>query len=83
MGKLFTVFIVLGFGMGMFGSADAASKKPMQSQQKDVRSGMTEAQKKELRKRGWEWCRQFATGGTYIVRVEILQSGKVRCTLKE
>ena len=38
MSKLFTVFIVLGFAMGMFGSADAASKKPMQSQKKDVRS---------------------------------------------
>jgi hypothetical protein len=70
---LAAILAVAGFGAG----ADAASKKP------DVRSTMTEEQKKELRRRGLEWCRKnLVHGGGWVVRVEITRDGGVRCWYK-
>ncbi len=57
------------------GTADAAQKK------KDVRSGMTEKQKAELRAKAREWCKKQIVGksGGRVVRVEILSNGSARC----
>jgi hypothetical protein len=44
---------------------------------------MTEEQKKELRRRGLEWCRKnLVHGGGWVVRVEITRDGGVRCWYK-
>jgi hypothetical protein len=53
--------------------ANAASKP-------DKRSKMTDAQKKELRKRGREWCRKnHAKGNAEIISIDILSNGSIRC----
>jgi len=59
--------------------AGAASK----TKTKDVRSQMTPAQKADIRKKAFEWCRKkYAGGGAYVFRVEILSDGRVRCWYK-
>jgi hypothetical protein len=48
---------------------------------KDKRSMMTDAQKKELRRRGREWClKNHAKGSAATIdRIEILTDGSIRC----
>ena len=57
---------------------DAASKS-----KKDVRSTMTEEQKRELRKRGREWCERRYGKHANIISVQILSDGTVRCFISE
>ena len=46
----------------------------------DKRSKLTDAQKKELRKRGKDWCLKNKIKGTATFsRVEIMSDGRVRC----
>jgi hypothetical protein len=49
-----------------------------------TRSQMSEAEKKDLRKRAREYClKAYAKGNTTLERVEIKASGKVICWLRE
>ena len=70
---IFSSLIALGLVVGNIGMAAA----------KDVRKTMTAAQKSELRKKALEWCKKnYIQGGAFIVRVEILSDGRVRCWVK-
>ncbi len=70
---IFSSLIALGLVTGNIGFAAA----------KDVRKTMTAAQKSELRKKALEWCKKnYIQGGAFIVRVEILSDGRVRCWVK-
>jgi hypothetical protein len=78
--KILSTLIISAFALAVpMDAALAAKKKP----KKDVRSGMTEAQKKQLRKAGREWClKQHAKGTVYIERIEIMSNGGIRCWLR-
>jgi hypothetical protein len=66
--------IAVGLIVGNAESTAAASTK------KNVRKAMTAAQKVDLRKKGYEWCRKnFIRASAHILRVEILSDGRVRC----
>jgi hypothetical protein len=50
---------------------------------KNAKPALSAAKKAEMRKRGFEWCRKkYISGGAYIVRVEIMNDGRVRCWFK-
>jgi hypothetical protein len=50
---------------------------------KDARSKMTPAQKKELRKRGREWCmKNHIKGNMQFERIEIMSDGRIRCWMR-
>jgi D-Tyr-tRNAtyr deacylase len=72
------MFLVLGLLASAAADAAAAATK------KSRRDAMSEAQKKDLRKRAYEWCRKtyLKGGGGYIMRVEIMNDGRVRCWYK-
>lgn len=62
----------------VFGSMDAPNPEA-----KSVRKALTEAQKADLRKKGREWCmKNYIRGGAFIVRIEIMSDGRVRCWFK-
>jgi hypothetical protein len=65
------------FTMSAIPDLSFAAKAP----KKDRRSTMTEAQKKDLRRRGREWClKNYAKGNASTIdRVEILTDGSIRC----
>jgi hypothetical protein len=47
---------------------------------KNKRDMMTAAQKADLRKRAWDYCKKHLEhGATRVTRVEILTTGAVRC----
>ena len=77
MKRLGVALLSAGLVFGFHGAGAAAAKK-------NVRAGLTEKQKTELRDRARAWCKKnYAKGGTvYIVRVEILSDGRVRCWTK-
>jgi hypothetical protein len=51
---------------------------------KTVKKTLTAAQKADLRKKGREWCmKNYVQGGTFIVRVEVRNDGRVVCSLKQ
>ncbi len=73
---IFSGLIALGLVVGNTGFATVATAK-------SAKKTMTGAQKAELRKKGREWCKKnFIQGGAYIVRVEIMNDGRVRCWYK-
>jgi hypothetical protein len=71
--KFLSILLISGLAMGVTSESFAASKP-------DRRSKMTEAQKKDLRKRGREWCRKnHAKGNAEIISVDIMTDGSIRC----
>jgi hypothetical protein len=59
--------------------AFAASKNSGTS----VRDRMSDAQKKELRRRAMDWCKKkFRDGANSIERVQIQSNGKVICYIR-
>jgi hypothetical protein len=77
MKKLMLVFMSAGLVLGMQGAFAATANK-------DARAKMTEQQKTAARDRGRAWCKKnyAGSGGAYVVRVEILSDGRVRCWFK-
>jgi len=49
---------------------------------KTARDKMSPEQKKELRRKAYEWCRKKHAPHGDILRVEILSDGSVRCWVK-
>ncbi len=76
MNSVLKVFLAFGLLAACAVSAEAAKKS--------ARDRLSEAQKKEIRKRAYEWCRKtyLKGGGGHIMRVEIMNDGRVRCWYK-
>jgi hypothetical protein len=73
----FSGMIACGLMLGDAGLATAASAK------KDARKTISEKRKAELRKLGREWCtKNYVRGSSYIVRVQVLSDGRVRCWIR-
>jgi hypothetical protein len=75
---IFTVFAaVLALGLATGSDEGFAAKK-------NKRDSMSEAQKKKLRKNARDYClKTYAKGTATLERVEIQQSGKVICWIRQ
>ena len=75
MKKLIAALLAAGLAAGLAADADAATKK------KKPKPGISEAQKKELRKKYAPICaKQYAQGGDgLITKVEVKPDGSVYC----
>ncbi len=70
--------MLLGLALAIFAGSTLAL--PNASKAGIKRSQMTAAQKKELRRRGREWCmKNHIKGPSTFDRIEIMSDGRVRC----
>lgn len=78
MKKLIAAFVAAGVMAGFAADADAAPKK------KKTNSGLSEAEKAELRKKYRPICmKRYAQGGSAVIlKVEVLSDGSVYCWYK-